>query len=534
MAVLTVAAGCGGSGNGSKGLPRWKTRTFPVLRVEIDSGVDSLDPGLSFTAESWQSLWNVYLGPLGYTHANARASTQIVPALAEKMPDISGGGRVYEFRFRRGLRYSNGKFVLASDFGYAIRRLYLLDSFGASLFDDVVGAGVNAARRGPIPGIQTDDMTRTVTIHLRRPDPSFLDSLASIFATPVPQSTPVRDLTRDPIPSTGPYRITLVRWPQEFTLVRNRYFRATSTVPKTNPDRIIVSIVRGSRTAFERLVAGQADYVNAPMALASLERAAGKRLVQLHTSSAANLHYYFMNTTVRPFNDIRVRQAVNYAIDREHLAKIFGEPATSTENILPPLYPSYRKHDLYPYNIWRARALVRRAKAVGAPVTVYGLTTPASARIAALYLVQQLAAIGLKPNPAPKLLPPSLYWVRIGSRETRAQIGYSFWIQSYPSSFEWFESLLSGDEIHQLANTNYSFADIGPVNAGIARLAREPELTDDVNAQWASLDRLAMQWAPIAPFLNERQVDAFGPLVDLRCYASSAVYGLDYSRVCMK
>jgi len=58
-----------------------------------------------------------------------------------------------------------------------------------------------------------------------------------------------------------------------------------------------------------------------------------------------------------------------------------------------------------------------------------------------------------------------------------------------------------------LANTNYSFADVAPVNAEIERLAREPELNDDVNARWASLDRLAMQWAPLAPFLSERQVE---------------------------
>ena len=83
--MLAVGAGCGGSGDASKGLPRFKTRAFPVLRVEIDAGADSLDPGLSYTSESWQSLWNVYLSPLGYAHANGRTSTRIVPALAEKM-----------------------------------------------------------------------------------------------------------------------------------------------------------------------------------------------------------------------------------------------------------------------------------------------------------------------------------------------------------------------------------------------------------------------------------------------------------------
>lgn len=361
-----------------------------------------------------------------------------------------------------------------------------------------------------------------------------MNALASLFAAPVPKSTPSRDQTREPIPSTGPYRITEVRWPKEFTLVRNRFFEVTDTVPKANPDRIVVTVVGDSRTAFERLVAGQADYANAPIDLASLERAEQKSLLQLKEITGADTYYFFMNTTVKPFDDIRVRRAVNYALDRERLAQIFGDLAVPTENILPPLYPSYRKHDLYPYNLWRARALIRRAKAVGSRVTIYGLTTPGPPRAAVAYLKRQLAAIGLKPSPSPKLLPPADYWTAIGNRGTHAQIGYAFWIQSYPNPLEWFEPLLSGAETALLSNTNYSFADIAPLNATIKRLAREPELTDDANARWAALDRLAMRWAPIAPFLNLRRVDAFGILVDLRCYSHNVLYGLDYGRVCMQ
>jgi ABC-type transport system substrate-binding protein len=255
--------------------------------------------------------------------------------------------------------------------------------------------------------------------------------------------------------------------------------------------------------------------------------------VQLRTYSGANTYYFFMNTKVRPFNDIRVRRAVNCALDRERLAAIFGELAVPSENILPPLYPSYRKHDLYPYNLWRAKALVHRAKAVGSSVTVYGPTAPAQARAAVSYLARQLAAIGLKPQPA-KLLPSSLYWPKIGSRGTRAQIGYAYWIQRTPNPLAWFEPLLSGEQTRQLGNTNYSFADIAPVNSAIAALVSEPELTDEVNARWAALDELAMQQAPVAPFLHMRLVESFGPLVNLRCQATNVVYGLDYGRVCLR
>jgi len=531
--ALVLVAGCGGSGSKAKE-STFVLRSFPTLRVEIGTGVDSLDPGLSYTAECWQSLWNVYLSPYGYQHVRGKASSQIVPALAEGMPDISSDGRVYEFRLREGLRYSNGKPVQAADFAYAIRRLYRLDSVGAPLFDDIVGASVAEARRGAISGIRTDDSTRSITVHLKRPSASFINALASLFAAPVPRSTPSRDQTLEPIPSTGPYRISQVRWPREFTLTRNRHFRPTEAVPGTNPDRIVVSVVKGAKVALEQLVAGSADYADVPIASASLERAKRKNRLQLRAVTDASTYYFFMNTTQRPFNDLRVRRAVNYALDRRQLVELFGGQAAVSENILPPIYPSYRRHDLYPYDLAKARALVRQAGAKGARVTVFAPTEPVQARAAVLYLGRQLAAIGLKPSSAAKLLPPAQYWVAVGNKSTRAQIGYAFWTQSIPSPLAWFEPLLSGAKTSGLANTNYSFTDSAALNAGIDRLAREPELTAEVDAQWAALDRRAMRWAPLAPFLNPRSFDALSTRIDLRCYVPSTLYGVDYGRLCLK
>jgi peptide/nickel transport system substrate-binding protein len=533
LAALVLVAGCGGSGKGTR-TSKFVLRSFPTLRVEVGAGVDSLDPGLSYTAECWQSLWNVYSSPYSYQHVNGRAGSQIVPALAEQMPDISGDGRVYEFRLRKGLRYSDGQPVQAGDFAYAIRRLYLLDSVGAPLFDDIVGADVAAARRGSISGIETDDNKRSITVRLKRPSASFINALASLFAAPVPRSTPSHDQTLKPIPSTGPYRISQLRWPREFTLARNRYFKPTETVPATNPDRIIVSVVKGGKEAFDRLAAGDTDYAGVPIAPASLEQAKRKNRLQLRAYTDASMHYFFINTTLRPFSDVRVRRAVNYALDRSQLVAIFAGRAVASENILPPLYPSYRRHDLYPYDLAKARALVRQAGAKGKPVTVFAPTQPAQARAAAFYLVGQLAAIGLKPSPRVKLLPPAQYWTAVGNKSTQAQIGYAFWTQSIPSPLAWFEPLLSGDKTNDFANTNYSFADSATINAGIERLAREPELTTEVNAQWAALDRRAMRWAPLAPFLNTRSFDALSMRIDLRCYVSNALYGLDYGRLCLK
>ncbi len=445
------------------------------------------------------------------------------------MPEISSNGLTYRFRLRGDLHYSNGKPVTAGDFGYAIRRLYLLNSLGAPLFDNIAGANTSAARRGPIGGIETDDISGSVTIRLVRPDARLLDALASPYASPVPQSTPSRDRTRKPIPSTGPYRIAQVHWPKEFTLERNRFFEPTEELPETNPDRIEASIVKDSRTSYRRLLDGQTDYSSLPIELASLEQGRKRGLVQVRLVPGANTHYFFMNTLIRPFDDIRVRRAVNFALDRKRLAAIFGKLGAAGENILPPAYPSSREHLLYPYDLGRAKALVRQAGRVGAQVTVYVPAAMPQARAAADYLKQQLAAIGMRPRPL-RILPSSLYWPKIGERKTRAQIGYAYWIQRSPHPLGWFEPLLGAEETNGLADANYSFAQIGSLISAIDDLKREPLLTDEVSDRWAALDRTAMQSAPIAPFAHVRTAEALSPRLDSRRSLSSVVYGFDFGR----
>jgi peptide/nickel transport system substrate-binding protein len=545
LAVLALAlvAGCGGGGGSSSELSQQvgavKFRTFPVLRVQTDPGLDSLDPGLSYSFESWQSLWNVYLSPLGYRHANGPAGAEIVPALAEAIPSISGDKRVYKLRLREGLRYSNGQPVLASDFEYAIRRLYLLDSLGAPLFDDIVGANKANARRGDIPGIETDNGARTITIRLREPRTSMLNALASVFAAPIPASTPLRDQTRTPIPSTGPYRIVGVNWPRplaqpkEFTLDRNPSFEPTATVPRTNPDRIVVSVVDDGAEGLRRVIAGREDYSGQPVAASELKNVQEKALAQLRTYTGANVYYFFLNTQAKPFDDVRVRRAVNYALDRRQFVRLFGGRGVPTENVVPPVYPWYAKHTLYPYDLKKAKELIRQAKAEGASVTVYGLTAPFAIQ-AVLYLQRQLKAIGLKPRPTPELLDPSVYWSTVGSRSTRAQIGYAYWIQSYPNPLEEFDPLFNGLHLGSLDNQNYSFANMPQVNQKIDLLAAEPELTPDVDARWAALDRQVMQLALIAPVVNHSYVDIFGRDVDMSCYVTHVLYQLDYGRLCLK
>ena len=132
----------------------------------------------------------------------------------------------------------------ASDFKYAIKRDFLVDSPGVGFFTNIVGADAfSKTKKGDISGITTDDATGKITIKLVKPQGDFQNILATIFAAPVPPGTPAKDQSTTPIPSTGPYQIQSYRRTSSSCLIRNPNFQPTADVPATNPDKITVKIV---------------------------------------------------------------------------------------------------------------------------------------------------------------------------------------------------------------------------------------------------------------------------------------------------
>jgi peptide/nickel transport system substrate-binding protein len=540
--IALFAAACGGKSNksGVSSTPQTTSnaggstqqKTFPNFRIVYDTGTDYLDPGLSYTVQGWGAMWNVYLSLLGYKHVAGPDGATIVPALATDLPQISSDGKTYTLTLRKGLKYSNGTAVKASDFKYAIKRDFLVDSPGVGFFTNIVGANTFAkSKKGDISGITTDDATGKITVKLEKPQGDFVNILATIFAAPVPQGTPAKDQSTHPIPSTGPYMIQSYQPNKQFILVRNPNFQPTDNVPATNPDKMTFKIVEDDSAALQQVINGQADYDFHPIPVDRLADVQQKYGDQLKIYTPANTYYFFMNTRTPPFDNLKVRQAVNYAIDRNALVRLFGGLATPTENILPPTYPQYKKHDLYPYNLAKAKQLIQQAGAKGTSVTVWGSNRETSKKPVA-YLADVLNKIGLKASL--KIIDASIYWTTIGNQATKAQIGFADWFQDYPHPLDWFDVLLNGERITPTHNNNYANFDDKAVNSTIDKLKQQPTLTDSVNSQWAQLDQTIMQQAPWAPYINRQFTDFFGKNIDTSCYINHVLYQFDFSRICMK
>ena len=541
IGVALLAAACGGGGNKSSASTEGTTgaaggstqqKPFPNFRIVYDTGTDYLDPGLSYTVQGWEAMWNVYLSLLGYKHVAGPDGATLVPALAQDMPDISADGKTYTLKLRPGLKYSNGKPVKATDFKYAIKRLFQIDSPGVGFFTNIVGADqFSKTKKGDISGIVANDSSGQITIKLVKPQGDFQNILATIFAAPVPSGTPAKDQSTTPIPSTGPYMIQSYQPNKQFILVRNPNFQPTDTVPATNPDKMTFKIVEDDSAALQQVINGQADYDFHPIPVDRLADVQQKYGDQLKIYTPANTYYFFMNTRTPPFDKLQVRQAVNYAIDRNALVRLFGGLATPTENILPPTYPQYKKHDLYPYNLAKAKKLIQEAGATGATVTVWNHDRGTDPKATA-YLTDVLNSIGLKAKE--KIINSGVYWSTVGNQATKAQIGFADWFQDYPHPLDWFDVLLNGDRITQTHNNNYANYDNPTNNAKIHDLKKEPTLTNSVNAEWATLDDSIMKDAPWAPFMNRQFTDFFNADMDLSCYVNHVLYQFDFALICKK
>jgi len=543
VGLALIASACGGGGSKSSTSSSGATtsggtttgKTFANFRLAYDTGIDYLDPGLSYTVEGWGIMWNVYLPLLGYKHVAGPDGATIVPYLAKDLPKVSSDGKTYELTLRSGLKYSDGTPVKASDFAATIERDFKVDSPGVGFFGNIVGAAAyGKTKTGHISGITTDDKTGAITIKLTSPQGDFENILATEFAALVPANAPAKDQSTTPLPSTGPYMIKSYAPNKQAIVVRNPNFDASmfgGNVPAGNPDKMTIDIIGDDTVALQRVISGQDDYdfhQIPPDRLASTQQKYGS---QIKVYTPANTYYFFMNTKVAPFDNLKVRQAVEYAINREALVRIYGGLAQPTENVLPPTYPQYQKLNLYPYNLAKAKALIAASGQKGASVTVWNHDRGTDPKATA-YLTDVLNSIGLKATD--KVINSAVYWTTVGNQATKAQIGFADWFQDYPHPLDWFDVLLNGERITPTHNNNYANFDDKAVNAKIDALKKQPSLTSSVNTQWAAVDKMVMEQAPWAPFMNRQFTDFFNSDMDLSCYVNHVLYQFDFALICHK
>jgi peptide/nickel transport system substrate-binding protein len=521
LAMCVALAGCG-SDEGSD--------EDRVLRGTFVSFPDYLDPGLSFTLEGGTALHASYIPLLTYAPKSGKAGTELIPGLATDLPKIDQGGRRYTLFLRPGLEYSDGTPVRASDFAFAIERLFRVNSGGSTFYTDIVGAERFAkTKQGGISGISSDDASGKIVIRLTEPSGYFSYILGLPFSAPLPPSTPIEDQTANPPPATGPYMITAVRPGRSWEYERNPAWEANGEAmpqfPDGHVDKIKLEVRSNPVAQTEEVEKGEVDWMKNPpppeLYADVKDRYEG---TQFREEEMISVYYFWMNTQTPPFDDVRVRRAVNYAVDPEALERIFADTLEKTQQVLPPLMPGYRQFELYPHNLVKAKKLITEADPADRKITVWTFNLAPSDE-AGEYYEQVLRQLGFETTL--KIVDFANYFTLIGNSSTPdLDTGFANWLLDYPHPNDYFAPQLTGESILPNGNSNWALFDDPAVNAKTRELGRQP-LGPKQEREYAALDRTVMQQAPWAPF-GTLTLGAFvADTIDLDKLVVSPIYGQD-------
>ncbi len=523
LAMLALGlSSCGSSSSGKEG---------GTLKATYASFPDYIDPALSYTQEGWTAMYDTYIPLLTYAHADGEAGGKVVPGLATGLPQITDGGKTYTLQLQKGLKYSDGTPVQASDVKFAIERMIKLNSPGSPFYTSIVGAeALQEKKSDSISGIAADDKTGKIVFELTAPRGTFSNELALLFTAPLPPDTPIKNVSADPPPATGPYEIVKSEPGRGWSYARNPQWAKNNAklmpeIPNGHVDKIDVTVVRNAATQVSEVERGSSDWMQTTIPADKYASVKSKyEGTQFRVEGQLSNYFFWLNTKKAPFNDLRVRQAVNYAVSGAALERIYAGSLSANQQILPPGMPGYKKLSLYPYDLAKAKKMVAEANPSDRGVTVW-TDDESPNNEAGEYFQGQLKAIGL--DAKLKIVNADNYFTVIGNQSTPdLDAGWSDWFADYPNPFDFFHPLLSGESIQQTNNANFALFDDPKLSKKVEELGEE-ELGPEQEAAYAQVDREYMEQAPWAPY-GERTVSTFvAGSIDLGKVVFNPTFGQD-------
>jgi len=386
------------------------------LRVLSPQDVDAVDPALAAGTLSQQFIYATCAALLNYPDKAGPAGSLLTPEVAESLPARSLDGRTYTFKIRPGFRFSppSNQAVTALTFKDTIERTLSprMQSWAAPDLADIVGARAYMAGKAThISGVTANG--ETLTVRLVAPAPDFPSRIAMTALCAVPTNAPLDRNGDEPIPSAGPYYVASYMPNHTLVLLRNPNYHGNRP---HHFARIELTVGVSDERAIPEVEAGNADYISvglgspASTTLTALASELPTRYGPGSRGAALGHQQYFVDNvfpqldafilnTHRPlFSDARMRQAVNYAINREQLAQFGDEynplPAHPTSHYLPPGVPGYRDVSVYPTtpDLATARKLARGRGGTAVLDTCLASPCPQQAQI----VKTDLAAIGLQ------------------------------------------------------------------------------------------------------------------------------------------
>lgn len=523
VAVLTACAGGSGSVGASSGVsatPK-KGGTLNVLQTTAFS---HLDPTQGYDTGVIDFYQLIYRTLTAMDSGSAKNASKVVPDLATNLGEHNADATVWTFHLKKDIFFSTGAPITSKDVKFGIERAW----------DPKLAVGSPYARldiqapknyqgpylSGDLSTIETPDSS-TIVFHLSHSVPEFASALTEPVFTPMPDDpSTVTETSMDQMPiASGPYEVKSYTQGASLDLVRNPHWKAsTDAVRKAYPDKIDFSFGLDEATVDQRLISDQGNDVNSlsfnnllPSSLAKIETPQVKSRVASGVTGCTT--YLVMNTTKPGLKNLKVRQAISYAVDRQQVVDAAGgsQLATIATTMLPSNTPGWTGFDNYPStdnkgDDAKAKQLLSEAGVSSLTLTLDTMGTAAFTSQSEA-IQQALAKVGItvKINS----INASSFYQTIGTINQQHDMTVTGWCPDWASGSTFLPPLFQGSQIFPEGNSNVAQLNDPAVNAKIAQILTETDLSK-AYTEWSALDKQINLLAPTVPLYVARWIALAG------------------------
>ena len=501
--------------------------------ITYKDDVATLDPAIGYDWQNWSMIKSLFDGLMDYQPG----TTELRPELAESY-EISQDGTTFTFKLRPGVKFHNGREMTADDVKYSIERVVnpKTQSPGAGFFASI--KGFDAAAGGSAETLEGVTIVDPLTIRfdLSRPDATFLHVMALNFSHVVPKEDVEKhgpDFGKNPV-GTGAYRMTEWTLGQRLVFERNPdYWR--QGLPYL--DKITFEVGQEPIVALLRLQNGEVDVPGDGIPPAKFQEVMDDPEQKARVVIGGQLHtgYITMNTTKPPFDDVKVRQAVNMAINKERIVTLINNRAEPANQPLPPSMPGYDKaYQGYAYDVDKAKALLAEAGfADGFETELFAMNTDPNPRIAQA-IQQDLAAIGIKASI--QALAQANVIAAGGEKDGAPMIwsGGMGWIADFPDPSNFYGPILGcGGAVQGGWNWAWYCNEELDAKAAEADSITDPSKSAERYRMWSEIYAGIMEDAPWVPVFHEQRFTMRSPRMagDDRLYVDPVHIPINYDYV---
>ncbi|MFI8321568.1 ABC transporter substrate-binding protein [Streptomyces sp. NPDC085529] len=473
--------------------------------------------------------------------------SELVPDLAEDLGTPSNGAKTWTFRLKPGLKYEDGTPITAQDIKHNVERSFSPDLPGGPDYAARYLAGAKGYQ-GPAEGRHLDSIktpdARTIVFELHTAFAEFpFAATLPTFAPVPPKQDKGPQYDNRPF-SSGPYKIETYARDKQLVLVRNTHWDPkTDTVRKAYPDRIVVTMGLKGTQVDDRLIASSGADASAVPWAALRPESTPKVLTKpevtsrlLAESSTCN-EMLQMHTGRAPFDDVKVRQAVQYALDREAIVTAAGGPAltdASTAAMPGALFAGGKQPDTLKIPLAgdpeKAKALLKEAGKADGFTTA--LTVSSGDKAIGEAIQQALGRAGIKVTI--ETVDPSAFYDTIGDTRNRTDLVYTGWCPDFPSGSTFLPFVFDGRSIKEKGNSgNHSLFRDDATQKRIDEIAAMTD-GDAANKAWQELDAQILAKAPVAPGAVKRRPLVLGSNIAGAFGHTSWGGQIDYATVGLK